>query len=162
MLITEQEIPLILIIFLGSLGSVFLLMYQNFLCPKKSTHTIQKVYVGASVFGIFLSILCVVCSNKFLNGVNWILSGVLISYFLVSFFLPGEYSRGMLTWSDFFLMLLGLSCQVLRLYASLLLTYDRARNKPLCQTKPINSCGLACNSIDAANQPNGVVPGSVA
>ena len=161
MAICEQEIPLILIIFLSSVGSVFLLIYQNFLCPKKSTKTLQKAYVGASILQICLGIVCVMCPSKTLNIINWILSGILILYFIAAFFLPSEYSLGMLTWSDFFLKVVGFACLLMRLYASLLLTYDRVQTKPLCRVNLTNFDPVLNSCMDPACQPNGVMPGSV-
>lgn len=125
----EQEVPLILIVFLGSLGSAFILFYRNFLCPKESTALIQKGYVGLSVLSIFLSIVSVLNGNKKQFLFSWGLSGVLLLYSIGSLFLPSEYRRCMITWSDVFLVGLSVAFFLMRFYASMLLTYDRARQK---------------------------------
>lgn len=126
----EQEVPLILIVFLGSLGSALLLFYRNFLCPKTSTAFVQKVYVGSSLLSIFLGVISVLNPNKTLFFFNWVLSGILLLYSIVALFLSSDYSLGMTTWSDVFLIGLSIAFFFMRAYASLLLTYDRAKQKP--------------------------------
>lgn len=126
----EQEIPLILIVFLGAFGSAFILFYRNFLCPKESTTLPQKIYVVASLVSTFLSIVSVLNPNKTLFLFNWILSGTLLIYSIASLFLPSVCSRSMITWSDVFLVGLSMTFFFMRLYASMLLIYDRARRKP--------------------------------
>ena len=125
----EQEVPLILIIFLGSFGSAFIIFYRHFLCPKEPAETIQKVYVFSSLIASFLSVTSVLCANRTLFLFNWILSGLLMLYSVMALFLPSSYKTRMLTWSDFFLVCLTVSFFLIRLYASLLLTYDRFRQK---------------------------------
>ncbi len=125
----EQEVPLILIIFLGSFGSAFILFYRHFLCPKESSGTMQKVYVFGSLAASFLGVASVLCANRTLFLFNWILSGLLICYSVVSLFLPSNCKTRMITWSDFFLVGLTVAFFILRYYASLLLTYDRIRQK---------------------------------
>jgi hypothetical protein len=125
----EQEVPLILIVFLGSLGSAFILLYRNFLCPKEETVLVQKVFVFASLVSSFLSVTSVLNPNKTIFLFHWILSCILLIYSVTAIFLPSAYSRSMVTWSDVLLVGLGVSFFFMRVYASLLLTYDRARQK---------------------------------
>lgn len=135
----EQEVPLILIFFLGSLGSAFILCFRNFLCPKESTLSIQKAYAGLSLLAIFLGMVSLSNGAKKYFLLSWGLSGILLLYAFVSFFLPSGYSRPMITWSDVFLVGLSVAFFFMRFYASLLLRYDRARQKvgPKSLIRPI-------------------------
>lgn len=127
MVVPEQETPLILLVFLGALGSSLILFYRNFLRPKEPTVLLQKVYVFSSLLSSFLGVVSILNKNKTLLLYNWILSGLLMLYSVVALFLPSPYKISIMTWSDFFLVGLFVSFLVLRVYASLLLIYDRAR-----------------------------------
>lgn len=136
----EQEVPLILIVFLGSLGSAFILLYRNFLCPKEQTALIQKVYVCGGLLSSFLSITSMLSPNRTIFLFNWILSGFLTLYSVLSLFLSSAYGRSMITWSDFFLVGLSVFFFLMRLYASMLLMYDRTKrkNEPKSLIRPIS------------------------
>jgi|GEM_PF-5695379 len=142
--ITEQDVPLVLIIFLGSLGSFGLLLYQNFLYPKDCTNRVQKAYVVGNLFALFSNLLCVLFPSKILSSINFVLLGVLFFYFILSFFLPKGYSLPMLTWSDVFLTMLSVFFLAVRLYATGLLTYER-----MCTMVPIKfkSCTMIPNDV---------------